>query len=93
MSVHYELPTTSDFSALAGPHHPAITIYVSTSPVVAERERAEVAVRSAFDEAIEQVKASGASTRELVELRQECEAIVHWPPRVCGVHRPTPARR
>ncbi|KRE22928.1 hypothetical protein [Agromyces sp. Soil535] len=76
MTVHYELPTTTDFSALAGPHHPAITIYASTSPVVTERERAEVAVKSAFDEAIEQVKASGASNHELSDLRHERDAIV-----------------
>lgn len=76
MTVHYELPTTTDFSALAGPHHPAITIYASTSPVVTERERAEVAVKSAFDEAIEQVKASGASNHELSELRRERDVIV-----------------
>jgi hypothetical protein len=76
MTVHYELPTSADFSALAGPHHPAITIYASTSPVVTERERAEVAVKSAFDEAIEQVKASGASNRELTELRIERDAII-----------------
>jgi len=76
MSVHYELPTTTDFTALAGPHHPAITIYASTSPVVTERERAEVAVKSAFDEAIEQVKASGASNDELSELRHDRDVIV-----------------
>ena len=30
MTVHYELPTTTDFAALAGPHHPAITIMTLT---------------------------------------------------------------
>jgi hypothetical protein len=69
MTVHYELPTTADFAVLAGPHHPAITIYASTSPVVSERERAEVAVKSAFDEAIEQVKSAGAPGPEPEQLR------------------------
>lgn len=76
MTVHYELPTTADFAVLAGPHHPAVTIYASTSPVVSERERAEVAVKSAFDEAIEQVKASGASAAELEQLRAERRSIL-----------------
>ena len=76
MTLHYELPTTADFAALAGPHHPAITIYASTSPVVSERERSEVAVKSAFDDAIEQVKASGASAAEVDELRRARDAIV-----------------
>ncbi|QAY72952.1 hypothetical protein ET445_05945 [Agromyces protaetiae] len=76
MSVHYELPTAADFAALAGAHHPAISIYASTSPVVAERERAEVAVKSAFDEAIEQVKQGGASAAEIEALRARRDAIL-----------------
>ena len=76
MTVHYELPTTADFAVLAGEHHPAITIYASTSPVVSERERAEVAVKSAFDEAIEQVKASGAEHAEVAALRTERDAVL-----------------
>ena len=87
MTVHYELPTTADFAVLAGPHNPAITIYASTSPVVTERERAEVAVKSSFDEAIEQVKASGASNRELTELRQAREAILADEPLWAGLAR------
>lgn len=76
MSVHYELPTTADFAELAGPHHPAITIYASTSPVVSERERAEVAVKSAFDDAIEQVKSGGSSGPELDGLRRARDQIL-----------------
>jgi hypothetical protein len=76
MTVHYELPTTADFAALAGPHHPAITIYTSTSPVVSERERAEVAVKSAFDEAIEQVRSDGASGPEVDALRTARDRIL-----------------
>ncbi|WP_350348818.1 hypothetical protein ABIQ69_02465 [Agromyces sp. G08B096] len=76
MTVHYELPTTADFTALAGVHHPAISIYASTSPVVAERERAEVAVKSGFDEAIEQVRASGAAAHEVEALRARRDAIL-----------------
>ncbi|MRG59416.1 hypothetical protein GE115_05945 [Agromyces sp. CFH 90414] len=76
MTVHYALPTTADFTALAGPHHPAITLYASTSPVVAERERAEVAVKSGFDEAIEQVRAGGATAAEVDDLRGRRDAIL-----------------
>jgi hypothetical protein len=76
MTVHYELPTTADFAALAGPHHPAITVYASTSPVVSERERAEVGVMCAFDDAFEQVKSSGASNAELEALRRARDAII-----------------
>lgn len=76
MTLHYELPTTADFAALAGPHHPAVSIYASTSPVVSERERAEVAVKSAFDEAIEQVKASDAPGPVVEELRSARDAIL-----------------
>jgi len=43
---------------------------------VSERERAEVAVKSSFDEAIEQVKASGAPNAELEALRRERDAVI-----------------
>ncbi|MFC5788524.1 hypothetical protein EDM22_03550 [Agromyces tardus] len=76
MTVHYELPTTADFTALAGAHHPAITIYASTSPVVSERELAQVAVKSAFDEAIEQVRASGAESSDIEALRAERNRVL-----------------
>lgn len=76
MTVHYELPTTADFAALAGPHHPAITVYVSTSPVVSERERAEVAVKSAFDEALERLKGTDVSGADLAAIRAERDRIL-----------------
>ncbi|MDQ0576779.1 baeRF11 domain-containing protein [Agromyces albus] len=76
MTVHYELPTTADFAALAGVHDPAITIYVSTSPVVSERERAEVGVKSAFDDAIEQVRAADAAGPVVAEFRAERDRIL-----------------
>lgn len=76
MTVHYELPTTTDFTSLQGEHHPAITIYASTSPVVSERERAEVAVRSLFDEAFERLRTLGAETSEIDALKAERDRIV-----------------
>ncbi|MET4158360.1 hypothetical protein [Agromyces sp. PvR057] len=76
MTVHHELPTGADFATLAGPHHPAITIYAATSPVVNERERAEVSVKSAFDHAIDQVKHGGASTADLDALRRERDGVL-----------------
>ncbi|WP_127794542.1 hypothetical protein [Agromyces sp. LHK192] len=76
MTVHYALPTAADFATLAGEHHPAITVYASTSPVVAERERAEVAVKASFDEAIERVRADGAGTGEVDALRSRRDAIL-----------------
>ncbi|HWM17252.1 MAG TPA: hypothetical protein VNP97_11765 [Microbacterium sp.] len=76
MTVHYELPTTADFTALAGPHEPAITIYAATSPVVNERERAEVAVKSAFDEAFEQLKSLAVSGPEVDSIRRARDEIL-----------------
>jgi hypothetical protein len=87
MSVHYELPTAADFATLAGDHHPAITIYASTSPVVSERERAEVAVKSAFDAAIEQVRSGGASGPEVDGLRRARDQILSDQPLWAGLAR------
>ena len=87
MSVHYELPTAADFATLAGDHHPAITIYASTSPVVSERERAEVAVKSAFDAAIEQVRSGEASGPEVDALRRARDQILSDQPLWAGLAR------
>jgi hypothetical protein len=76
MTTHYELPTTTDFAALAGEHHPAVTIYVSTSPVVSERERAEVAVKSAFDEALDRLRSDGADGADLDALKSERDRVL-----------------
>ncbi len=76
MTVHYELPTTADFSELAGRHAPAITIYAATSPVVNERERAEVAVKSAFDEAFEQLKSLDPSGPDVDSIRRARDEIL-----------------
>ncbi|HEY6801024.1 MAG TPA: hypothetical protein VI121_10295 [Agromyces sp.] len=76
MTVHYELPTTADFAALAGPHEPAVTIYAATSPVVNERERAEVAVKSGFDEAFERLKSMEASGPDVDSIRRTRDEIL-----------------
>lgn len=76
MTVHYELPTTSDFQALAGEHHPAVTIYASTAPIVSERERSETAVKSAFDEALDRLRADGAQPEEIDAIKAERDRVL-----------------
>ncbi|MGR2752761.1 hypothetical protein [Agromyces arachidis] len=76
MTVHYELPTASDFQALAGEHHPAVTIYASTAPVVSERERAETAVKSAFDEALDRLRADGEDASAIDALKTQRERVL-----------------
>jgi hypothetical protein len=60
MSVRYTLPTTADFTILAQRRSNAISVYVATSPVVGERETSFTAAKSAFDRALDDVKAGGA---------------------------------
>jgi hypothetical protein len=76
MTVHYELPTSSDFQALAGEHHPAVTIYASTAPIVSERERAETAVKSAFDEALDRLRADGTDPAHIDALKAERDRVI-----------------
>ena len=76
MTVHYELPTASDFQALAGEHHPAVTIYASTAPIVSERERAETAVTSAFDEALDRLRADGEDPGAVDALKAERDKVL-----------------
>ncbi|MEI5585441.1 MULTISPECIES: baeRF3 domain-containing protein [unclassified Agromyces] len=76
MTVHYELPTASDFRALAGEHHPAVTIYASTAPIVSERERAATAVKSAFDEALDRLRADGEDAAAIETLKVERDRVL-----------------
>lgn len=76
MTVHYALPTTADFATLAGAHAPAISVYASTSPVVSERERAEVAVKSAFDRGVDEIKSNGADAATIDALRTERDRVL-----------------
>lgn len=70
MTVRHALPTTTELQALSGEQELAVTIYAATSPVVPERERAQVAVKSFFDEAIERARELGATPAQLEAVRQ-----------------------
>jgi hypothetical protein len=75
MSVQYTLPAATDFTALAQRRSNAISIYVATSPVVAEREVSFTATKGAFDRALEEVKASGAPAAVRSTLEDEWQRI------------------
>lgn len=70
VTVRYELPTPDGLKALAREQDLAITIYAATSPIVQERERAQVAVKSLFDDAIAQARGLGASAADLAAVRE-----------------------
>lgn len=70
MTVRHALPTTTELQALSGEQELAVTIYAATSPTVPERERAQVAVKSFFDEAIERARELGATQAQLEAVRQ-----------------------
>lgn len=75
MSVHRTLPQPDDLSDLAQQRDHAITIYVPTSPVVAQREASQIATKSAFDRAFDSVKAGGAPHAVLAALDDEWDRI------------------
>ena len=52
MSIHFTLPTPADFDLLSKAQDIAVTVYVETAPTVADAERAKVAFKSAFDDAL-----------------------------------------
>ncbi|MDN5791038.1 MAG: hypothetical protein L0H25_09240 [Micrococcales bacterium] len=70
MTVRYDLPSPTELETLVRQQDLAVTIYAATSPVVHERERAQVAVKSFFDEAIERAKALGASSESIETVRK-----------------------
>ncbi|MEO8908314.1 MAG: hypothetical protein ABI310_09590 [Microbacteriaceae bacterium] len=75
MSVQYELPSADDFVRLAQRREHAITIYAATSPAVGKRETSFTAVKSAFDDAIDQVTTSGASFAQRAALQAQWQEI------------------
>ncbi|KAB1661844.1 hypothetical protein F8O07_08140 [Pseudoclavibacter sp. CFCC 13796] len=61
MAIRYTLPTTEILQELAGERPASVTVYVDAQPTVTERERAQTAVKSLFDEAVSQLKVAGES--------------------------------
>lgn len=75
MAVTYTLPHADDLAGLAERRADAITVYVATSPVVGERATSFTATKSAFDQALELLKARGASAAVRAELEEEWRRI------------------
>lgn len=75
MATHYALPTPDDFARLSEPRSLAVSLYVETSPVVAGREGSATAAKSAFDRALDAVKAAGASPLDRAQLVARWEEI------------------
>ncbi len=71
LTVRYDLPTPTEFEALGREQDLAVTIYAATSPIVHERERAQVAVKSFFDDAIERAKGLEASADSVEAIRRQ----------------------
>ncbi len=81
MSIHFTLPTPADFEVLSQPRDVAVTVYVETAPNVADVERAKVAFKSAFDDALNQLEAAGIShgvRTEIAEQRDEILKEAAW---------------
>lgn len=76
MTVRYELPDDQTLATLAGRRESSITIYAASAPVVDQRERAQAAVRSLFDEAFEQLRARSAPSAALSAIAAERDRIL-----------------
>ncbi|TAM69917.1 MAG: hypothetical protein EPN48_05820 [Microbacteriaceae bacterium] len=75
MSVRYELPDADDFLRLAQRRDHAITVYAATSPVVGRREASFATVKSAFDNAMGRIGASGASRATCSSLQAQWQQL------------------
>lgn len=76
MSVHHELPTLADMKALSGDHPAAVSVYLATSPVPAERERAQVALKSAFDRALGELEDHGVDRPTRLVLAERRDEVL-----------------
>lgn len=77
MATQYQLPTLDDLTRLAEPHELAVSIYVTTSPIVSERTTSQVTAKSAFDACIGRVRAAGVRHATETALRQQWESVVN----------------
>ena len=76
MTTHHQLPTAADFHALEGDFDAAVTVYLETSPTPAERERAQVALKSSFDIALRRLEEHGVERGVREQLVAARDAIL-----------------
>lgn len=67
--IRYQLPDTADLIRLGEARADALTVYVSTEPGAASRDRAQTAVKSAVDDAARQMREAGRSQAQQDALR------------------------
>lgn len=75
MTTHHGLPTADELKRLSARTENAITIYVPTSPNPRERSVSQVAVKSAFDEAIRRLKQEGSKHALIEQLRAQWQSV------------------
>ena len=75
MTTHHGLPTADELKRLSARTDNAITIYVPTSPNPRERSVSQVAVKSAFDDAIRRLKQEGSKHALIEQLRAQWQAV------------------
>ena len=75
MTVHHEIPTDEDLQRLEEPASHAITLYVPTSPVPSDRRANQVALKSAFDAAVREVKGNDSTAAEVAGLREQWRQV------------------
>jgi hypothetical protein len=75
MVTRYELPTLDDLNRLGERRDHAITIYAQTSPIVSERQSSFLNAKSAFDAAINVLRAGGLGHNVESSLRSQWDAI------------------
>ena len=76
MPRHFSLRTLSRFQRVAQAQDIAVTVYVETAPNVADADRAKVAFKSAFDDALNQLEDAGISHPVRTEIAQSREEIL-----------------
>jgi hypothetical protein len=77
--IRYHLPTVEDLLRLGEPQSNAVTVYLPTSPTPEGRAKAVTAGKSAIDESLRKLKASGASPADLEAIREQWDLIAEDP--------------
>ena len=73
--IHYALPTIAELLELGESRTDAVSIYLRTAPTPQGRELAQVAAKSAVDEAIRQLREQGRTHNEQAALAEQWDRI------------------
>jgi hypothetical protein len=75
--LHTDIPTRDDVDTLAAVReHPCVSIYLSTSPLPQESEKARVELKNRLTEAVQQLRDAGTDKAPIEDLQETLDDLI-----------------